>query len=314
MPSAGGSLPRLAQCRLPVPESAALGACGRDLIGLVRRNRGAALRKRFLVWMYNFTVLALCFPSAASASGATPAETDAGVAYCNARERQRAVLDAAAGLHLVELRSGQGLSAPGLGDTTFETWRVERPQDYRRACNAVIGSARLSTNSSKGSGPFDSLSVLIPTIVGAALALGGGEWKASRDRRRAAADGVRTAAAALRGEGSALARAWRSALGAPATDVYFGKRDSLITAVRNAMAIRPCPLAEQLVAELSGNKATLAVEQWPGPGPARGNRQSDAERWLTAVESDANTLAAYVAGRPRWQRPLSGRATTVNIN
>jgi hypothetical protein len=128
-------------------------------------------------------------------------DSDVDNVYCQAPAHLPEVVDAAKALGLVDPNSGHGIvhetnGSPGL---TIAVWRQRAPTKFQRACTAVVGAAQLPTGNASATassnGLMSTINVLIPVLLGALLTLLVAEWRASRDRDRAEADGIRAAAA-----------------------------------------------------------------------------------------------------------------------
>ncbi|MEU8337864.1 hypothetical protein [Micromonospora tulbaghiae] len=191
---------------------------------------------------------------------------------------------------------------------SFEDWRRTHPQDFERACDALIAANRLDFGTSpvKPAGPATSLwSILISAVVGAFLTLLGGEWRSRRDRQVQTAQALRSAAAAYAREGKAMVRALAAPMAQADDSTYYAARDELASKLHESEAVRGSALGATLLEEIFSIKATAVVARWPDDPAARRARQQEAAQWLSAVEADAMRVAAVVQRPWPWHGPQS---------
>ncbi|MFC4018945.1 hypothetical protein ACFOW4_13470 [Micromonospora sp. GCM10011542] len=192
---------------------------------------------------------------------------------------------------------------------SFEDWRRTYPQDFDRACDALIVANRIESGTSPVRPPTGTSAnlwtILISAVVGAFLTMLGGEWKSRRDRQVQAAQALRSAAAAYAREGNAMVRALAAPMAEADDSTYYAARDGLASKLHEAAALRGSVLGTTLLEEILSIKATAVVARWPDDAAARRARQQEAARWLTAVEIDAMRVAAAVQRPWPWYGPQS---------
>ncbi|MFE5857186.1 hypothetical protein ACFQ61_28715 [Streptomyces sp. NPDC056500] len=148
---------------------------------------------------------ALPGPTAATPGGNTDTGKGAGVddvhtVYCLAKERRKAVVDAAVRLGVATevkgkperlLSSPPGPSSKASDSRTVEEWAEERRDSFRRVCAAVMEADANASSEPGASGP-SLLETLVAgallAVLGAGLTLLGGASERSSARRRAQAD------------------------------------------------------------------------------------------------------------------------------
>ncbi|WP_147437439.1 hypothetical protein [Micromonospora musae] len=191
---------------------------------------------------------------------------------------------------------------------SFEDWHRTHPQDFDRACDALIAANRLDSGTppvKPASTTMNLWTVLISAVIGAFLTLLGGEWKSRRDRQAQAAQALRGAAAAFAREGNAMVRTLTAPMAQADDSTYYAARDELASKLHEADTVRGSALSRTLLEEILSIKATAVVARWPDDAAARRARQQEAVQWLTAVVADAMRVAAVVQRPWPWRGPQS---------
>lgn len=231
-----------------------------------------------------------------SAVSASVADTDAGAAFCVAPDRRQVLANTAVTLGLASAAptesqtKDQLLEVSQLGSVSLEQWRHARPSDYRRACDAVIASARL-TSSRPTSFLVTTAGVLLSAIVGAALTYTVGSVNGRRDRRREITEELRESASKFRAEGFALCRSKLRPMEQSSSLGFLAARDTLLTRLQRAQPGRGVGLIDEITAQIAGDNIRRIVEIWPTNQEQKVTRQATAERWLSGIESDAGHIA-----------------------
>ncbi|WP_169804621.1 hypothetical protein [Micromonospora maris] len=191
---------------------------------------------------------------------------------------------------------------------SFEDWRHNYPQDFNRACDALIAANRLdsATPTVKPTGATVNLwTILTSGFVGAILTMVGGEWKSRRDRQVQAALALRGAAAAFVREGNAIARALSAPMAQADDRAYYTARDELASKIHEAAVIRDSALGAALIEEIFSTNASDVVARWPDDNVGKKVKQLEVSQWLTTVEADSIRVAALVQRLWPWHFPFA---------
>ncbi|KES09082.1 hypothetical protein BU52_03260 [Streptomyces toyocaensis] len=247
-------------------------------------------------------LLLACVLGQGTAWAASP--SDAEKVFCLTGAGRQGVVDAAVAL---------GLAAPGSTGTTIdptgggaeslglEAWQKREQADFRRACAAhvkAVGLAQGAQPSSPASPGF--LTWLLPLLVGAALTVGSAEFRSTRERGLADANGIRAASGAFRDTVSSYAAAWsETAVGArPSSTALDAARRQLVTTLRRATAGRgEWGFAAQLVSDLEGPRYRFELTDGWQADRTVGRLKDRVERLgalLGALESDVERIATAV--------------------
>ncbi len=252
--------------------------------------------------------------TAVSSAPAQARSTDARDAFCMLVRHRQDLLDVGAGLGLLhrDPASPSVLLAPQLGPLTVEEWRQARSADFERTCDALIGATQLASGPAPCRSAPSAFWIVVPTILGAVLALFSSEWKGRRDRRYDLGQALRAAAADLRVRGNSVARAMTRPLVQPDLDAFFAARDKAVTLLQAAQVRTTRSAVHQLVAEISGRKVAAMVGPWPGDVETRSLRETAVETWLLALENDVHRISRHLDGLPHL-RPVVPVAVSMSV-
>lgn len=216
-----------------------------------------------LAYLGSVTTVLLLSATAASAAPADPADDTLAV-FCLSPAHRAELAAAARTLGL----ASPAPSAPAGSDrlwvggrlTDLETWRRERPADFKRACQALVnGQPQVRVPQSPGFWTKMG-EVLVPTAAGALLTFLATGWRASIDRGARDAQALRTAGAGF-----------RDALLAYATEWVEGRTPSPVTVeLRRADLVRE--LSRTLASHPSWRGPELLKKRLTGPELAEGDR------------------------------------------
>ncbi|MDF5758189.1 hypothetical protein [Spongiactinospora sp. TRM90649] len=182
-------------------------------------------------------VVVVTLALAAPAHAADPEEIDKRLVYCLGQERRAGLAEAAVTL---------GLATPGAPREqvrlagralTLEQWRSARPGDFDRACRALM-AADPDLRTTGEPGPFDLLlTVLLPVVVGAALAMATTEWRAAATAGAQAGGELNDAALTFAAAHREFLAAWRG--GRSDTGALEAAGDALAAQIRGVALARP---------------------------------------------------------------------------
>lgn len=237
-----------------------------------------------------FTTVLISASLISASSPATPAlpATDVQRVYCSLADQRQDLVDTARTL---------GLRSP---PPAFEQWITIFPAEFDKACIALVSARALERNTAdpsttpKISAPAPNYwALLFSALIGALLALLGGEWKSRRDRYFSVAQSLRSAVTAFLKEGNAAVRALRGPMAKLDATAYLAARDALVGRLHEAAALKATPLGSGLVDDLQSGKAERVVQGWSTTeAAARASRSSEATAWLSAIDADVQRLAA----------------------
>lgn len=152
------------------------------------------------------------------------------------------------------------------------------------------------------------LPALVGACVSACLTYGFVAWRNLVDRRRAAAERLRTDSAQLRRLAAAIATQRAAAVTArPSPVEVFALRDDLTAQISKIYSRHPrWPLCGELLALLvSPPQMALLTSAWPAQLAGRARSAEAVTAWAIAVEVGVDRLADIVERPTRWR--LSGR-------
>jgi hypothetical protein len=229
--------------------------------------------------------------------------------YCLTGGHQQALIDAASTLGLVEPGGKPGQvrlrSQGGVVEESVDGWRAQRGPEFARACKALVSAAGISTvgvagsSSTAGTGSTlrTTLNVLLPVMVGAVLTLLVGEWRAGRERNRAAAGTLRDLVRRFHQAVNAYATAQETtATAKPPMDTLEERRGDLLIELNrlNAAAVDRAYL-QALVDELGGPKYRERLQSgWSSNMAERAQRANTLRHLVDCVLTDVEKIASAV--------------------
>lgn len=260
-------------------------------------------------------VAAAMFARAPTSPTSTVPPLDTRLVYCLADAREQAMTEAAVDLGLAERSDRRGrvrVREQGQPvDLSLAAWRRDYPSQFERTCSALLAADSASGGRATGTAHTTTLTfaqvlnVLLPTMLGAVLALASSQWGARRERARASASVLRTQAQLVRRAATEYTRAWlQTATGTPSADTLHGRLDELESKLNEVQSVRSqWNFVKQLTDKLSDDLFTTEpVSGWPSVIAERQQKSAEVNALFKNLEADVNIIADAI------ENPISGRA------
>lgn len=244
--------------------------------------------------------LAFLLTAALIACTSSPPVEDVQTVYCLSPDHRDSLITAATSLKIASSEHASGTVRPVRSDSpdmSIEEWRDALPNDFKRACTALVSAERPTPSINTAPSIQNTLLLLLPVTLGALLALAAAQLQSGRTRRQNDAMEIRTKANGFLNVLGEYTRSWRAdtVIAKPsAIDVHKAAFELALSLRRAASRYMRLNDAQSLADDLGTAKYMEINSGWNFDKQPRMDRAGRIENLAAKAFTDSELLAGRI--------------------